>query len=491
MEVYLPYLFRFTGVLLLVLLNGLFVASEFAIVRAHPTKLKHPSLEGSFGTRSSLLLIEHLDRSLSATQLGITIASLILGWLGEEIFAEFFLGIFHGINSTFEIAFIHAFSTALALIVVTVLHVVIGELAAKSIAIQHPETTLRIIAPTLLFFSNLFRPAIFILNGAASLFLSMFGVAPISESERVHTSRELSMLISQSTQHGELDKSEEEMLKGVFEFSETIAREVMTPRIDLVTIPVDAPLHDILATVTSSGFSRFPIVQDNVDDVVGLLLARDLLTFWNSHLSNPNATFSVKDFARECYFVPGTKPVDDLLNELKHRKIHMAIVLDEHGGVDGAVTLEDLVEEIVGDIYDESDEASTDLVFEKDGDVLVDGGVVVADLNERLNLDIPEGEYDTVAGFILSTLGRMACVSDTVKITEEGTIIFNDQDGDLKARTAEGEELDGFGVVSSEMLIMSVESITGNRIETVRIHRVKTTSDHLSNGAADDPNLNN
>jgi CBS domain containing-hemolysin-like protein len=153
----LPYLLRFGGVFLLVFLNGLFVASEFAIVRAHPTKLKTPELERSFGTRSSLLLVEHLDRSLSATQLGITIASLILGWLGEEIFAEFFTLIFHGIDSTLEIALIHGISTTLALIVVTVLHVVLGELAAKSIAIQYPETTLRVVAPTLLFFSNLFR----------------------------------------------------------------------------------------------------------------------------------------------------------------------------------------------------------------------------------------------------------------------------------------------------------------------------------------------
>jgi CBS domain containing-hemolysin-like protein len=467
----LPYLIRFAGVFFLVFLNGLFVASEFAIVRAHPTKLKTPELEKAFGTRSSLILIDQLDRSLSATQLGITIASLILGWLGEEIFAEFFTLIFHGVDSTLELALVHGISTTLALLVVTVLHVVLGELAAKSIAIQYPEPTLRVVAPTLLFFSNLFRPAIFILNGAAGLFLSWFGIKPVSESERVHTSRELSMLISQSTQHGELDKSEEEMLKGVFEFSETIAREVMTPRTDLVTIPVDAPLAEILATVTGSGFSRFPIVEDNVDDVVGLLLARDLLTYWHQHLNDSAATFNVRDFARECYFVPGTKPVDDLLNELKQRKIHMAVVLDEHGGVDGAVTLEDLVEEIVGDIYDESDAPNTELVYEQDGDVLVDGGIVVADLNERLKVEIPEGDYDTVAGFILSTLGRMAHVSDTVRLTSKGVIIFNDQEGIRRAKLPDGEETEGSEIPLDEEIVLTVESTAGNRIETVRIHK--------------------
>lgn len=472
MDGYLPYFLRFAGVFLLVFLNGLFVASEFALVRAHPTKLKTPELERAFGTRSSLHLIEHLDRSLSATQLGITIASLILGWLGEEIFAEFFVHLFHGVDSTIELALVHGISTTLALLVVTILHVVLGELAAKSIAIQYPEATLRLIAPTLLFFSNLFRPAIFILNGAAGLFLSLFGIEPISESERVHTSRELSMLISQSTQHGELDKSEEEMLKGVFEFSDTIAREVMTPRTDLITIPADAPLEEILETVTSSGFSRFPIVEDNVDDVVGLLLARDLLTFWHQHLHDSNVTFNVRDFARECYFVPGTKPVDDLLNELKQRKIHMAIVLDEHGGVDGAVTLEDLVEEIVGDIYDESDAPATELIYENDGDVLVDGGIVVADLNERLNVAIPEGDYDTVAGFILSTLGRMAHVSDSVRLTKRGVIIFNDQEGVQHTRLPDGDEVEAIDFSLEEEIVLSVESTSGNRIETVRIHRI-------------------
>jgi CBS domain containing-hemolysin-like protein len=175
--------------------------------------------------------------------------------------------------------------------------------------------------------------------------------------------------------------------------------------------------------------------------------------------------------------VPGTKPVDDLLNELKHRKIHMAIVLDEHGGVDGAVTLEDLVEEIVGDIYDESDAPNTELVFESNGDVLVDGGIVVADLNERLNVEIPEGDYDTVAGFILSTLGRMAHVADAIRLTSKGVIIFNDQEGVQRARFPGGEEAEGFDFPLDEAIVLSVETTAGNRIETVRIHRITPSAE--------------
>jgi CBS domain containing-hemolysin-like protein len=477
MEEFVPYLLEITGILVLVLLNGFFVASEFAMVRAHPTKLRSPEVAGAFGTSSAQHLLEHLDRSLSATQLGITIASLILGWLGEETFATIFTGMIVSVSHTGSTIIAHGLATALALTTVTILHVVLGELAAKSVAIQHPETTLRYIAPILVFFAGLLRPAIFLLNGAAGLFLSLFGLKMLSEAERVHTSGELSMLISQSTEHGVLDKAEEEMLKGIFGFSETVAREVMTPRTDLVTIPVESTFEEAINIVTQSGFSRFPVVEDGVDDVVGLLLARDLLRFAKDHFRDPSLMFNIKTLVRECYFVPGMKPIDDLLNELKHRKIHMAIVLDEHGGVDGAVTLEDLIEEIVGDIYDESDAPQSDLIVESNGDLLIDGGILVADLNERLAVKIPEGDYDTIAGFIFSTLGRMAQVSDLVRLNARGVVTFSPEGADAVAGQSDSsaEHATPFPEQSEELLL-TVESTSGNRIDTVRIHRLHSAS---------------
>jgi CBS domain containing-hemolysin-like protein len=187
--------------------------------------------------------------------------------------------------------------------------------------------------------------------------------------------------------------------------------------------------------------------------------------------------FNIKTLVRECYFVPGMKPIDDLLNELKHRKIHMAIVLDEHGGVDGAVTLEDLIEEIVGDIYDESDAPQSDLIVESNGDLLIDGGILVADLNERLAVKIPEGDYDTIAGFIFSTLGRMAQVSDLVRLNARGVVTFSPEGADAVAGQSDSsaEHATPFPEQSEELLL-TVESTSGNRIDTVRIHRLHSAS---------------
>lgn len=474
MEDLLSHLSGVIAVVLLVLANGFFVAVEFAIVRSHVTKLRAPELQSKFGTRSSLKLIEELDLGLSATQLGITVASLVLGWYGERILAQIFENLLHGFGDTTALVASHAVATTLALLLVTFMHVVIGELAAKSLAIRYPEETLRALAPLMLFFTQLFRPAIFVLNGAANLFLGLFGLKTASESERVHTTGELSMLISHSTEYGVLDKSEEEMLKGIFGFSETVAREVMTPRTDLVTISHTASFQQVIKTVKESGFSRFPVVGEGVDDVIGILLARDILSFVPEYIESKAKSFDIRRLLRECYFIPGTKPIDDLLNELKRRKLHMAIVLDEHGGVDGAVTMEDLIEEIVGDIYDESDAPDKELVFEADGDVLVDGGLLVEDVNERLKLKIPEGDYDTIAGFIFSALGRMSVTGDALHVNGKGLVSINGEI--VAADDSEASSNDNHKDEDEEVdlcdVLLTVERVAGNRIETVRIHRI-------------------
>jgi putative hemolysin len=465
-------------VMLLVLGNAYFVAGEFALVRAHPTKLKTPDIISKFGARSALKLLDELDLILSTTQLGITALSLLLGWLGERTFATLFLELFRGLGEPASLMLGHGLATTLALILVTFLHVVIGELCAKSVAIRHPEEVLRYLAPSLLLISRSCRWVIYLFNGCANLFLALFGMRTVPESDRVHSSTELSMLISHSTEYGILDKSEEEMLKGIFGFSETVAREVMTPRTDLVTIPVTSTFDEVLETVTKSGYSRFPVVADSIDNVVGILLARDLLNLVPDYAKSPSRPFELKRNLREAYFIPGTKPIDDLLNEFKSRKLHMAIVLDEHGGVDGAVTLEDLIEEIVGDIFDESDKAETDVVIEDDGDILLDGGLLVADVNEKFELGIPEGDYDTIGGFIFSALGRMSQAGDRVHVRNKHIVQVNDISVNGNGKEAEAE--DDSATADSTALqrerqaeaIFTVERLSGNRIETIRVHRI-------------------
>lgn len=450
-------------VLVLVILNGFFVSVEFALVRSHPTKLKSPEFRKKWGVASSIKLIESLDFSLSATQLGITIASLVLGWWGEKTFADMFTGALSIFGATGSSVMIHFVSTLCAFVVVTFLHVVIGELAAKSLAICYPEETLRLLAPPMRIFLVSFRPMILVLTFCSNIFLRLLGVQATPEAERVHSLAELAMLVSQSTERGELDETEEEMLQGVFGFSETVAREVMTPRTDLMTVPAASTLQEVLRTFSDSGFSRLPVTGEGVDDIVGVLLARDLLPYLHHGGLTGEAQFSIRRIMREPYFVPGTKSISELLNEFKRRKIHIAMVLDEHGGLDGVVTLEDVLEEIVGDIFDESDVPEKEIVIQENGDAIVDGGALVADINTRLECDIPEGDYDTIAGFIYTSLGRMPRPGDEIKLGTAGALAVNG---------GETEEL-----VSPPKAQITVEKVTGRRIDSVRIHRPEPTSE--------------
>lgn len=470
-------------VVLLVLANGFFVAVEFAMVKARETKLRSPDFYGKMGIRSSLKLLSDLDGSLSATQLGITMASLVLGWWGEQTFQQVFVGWFAWMGEPYSVVASHAMATTLALIVITFLHIVLGELAAKSLAIRYPETTLRLLAWPMLMFTYVCKPAIVVLNGAANLILRLFGIRTPSELEQVHSTAELAMLVAQSSAGGILDKDEEQMLQGVFEFSETVAREVMTPRTDLVTISVEADLPEVLDIMAKTGFSRLPVIGETTDNILGVLVIKDILPYLSSSLSSGNKDFNIKRLMRECYFIPGTKPIDDLLREFKRRKLHIAVVLDEHGGVDGVVTLEDLIEEIVGDIFDESDIPERDIIVRENGDIIVDGGVLVDDLNSRFKLRIPEGDYDTVAGFVLTLLGRVPKQGDQIRLSREGVFVNNVLDPDafelVKQAGFDDEDESAVGAV------VAVQKVTGHRIETLRLRLVEGQTQNLESTAHD------
>lgn len=474
-------------VILIVCINGLFVAAEFALVRSSITKLKGPELKDAYGTETALKLLEYLDQSISTTQLGITVMSLVLGWYGESVFHALFIGLFSWAPGRYQLFLTTTAATACALALVTFLHVVAGELVAKAIAIRFPETCLRIVGGPVLIVSTIFRPFVFFLNNSANLVLRLFGLSTSLSSERIHSTGELAMLITQSSEQGVLDKDEEEMLHGVFGFSETIAREVMTPRTDLVSVPGDATFHEVIATISKSGFSRFPVVNDGIDNVAGILLSRDLLPVCERYIGQNAKPFSVKDIMREPYFIPGTKSINDLLKEFKQRKLHMAIVLDEHGGVDGAVTLEDLIEEIVGDIYDESDVGEAEVLVDPSGDVLLDGGILVDDINERFELLIPEGEYDTLAGFVMSSLGKVPSPGDQVAISSQGIpmIPSNDEgyrvvDDYKNGHSSNGDSADLTETdFAAPKAVFIVERVTGNRIESIRLHTVNDTLDAL------------
>jgi CBS domain containing-hemolysin-like protein len=476
MEQEVPTLFRVILVFVLIAANGFFVAVEFALVRSHLTKLRGPDMKGKVGVSSSLKLSENLDLSLSATQLGITISSLVLGWWGAITFREILGACCRFLGEAASNIVSSALATVFALVIVTFLHVILGELVAKSLAIRFPEGTLRILAGPMRLFAILFRPMIVVMTGCSNLFLRFVGVRTPPDAERVHSLAELAMLVSQSSEQGVIDKTEEEMLHGVFSFSETVAREVMTPRPDLITIPLDSSLESVVEAFARWEFSRLPVVGESVDDIVGIVLIRDVLPFIGKE--RPAHEFYLKKVMREPYFVPGTKPIDDLLNEFKRRNVHIAIVLDEHGGVDGAVTLEDVLEEIVGEIFDESDIPERDIVVQENGDVIVDGGVLVADINDRLEFEIPEGDYDTIAGFIYTSLGRMPRSGDEISIGKAGQLRINGED--LLPKEVEDEvpaNGNGHDTLAEDdkspiTAHIKVESVRGRRIETVRLQRL-------------------
>jgi CBS domain containing-hemolysin-like protein len=245
----------------------------------------------------------------------------------------------------------------------------------------------------------------------------------------------------------------------------------MTPRTDATVIRQNMTFEDILHLVVRSGFSRFPVVGESIDDVKGILLARDLLRAAPRFLKNQNEKFEISTVLRKPLFVPGTKNIDELLKELKNRKVHMAIILDEHGGFDGVVTLEDIVEEIVGEIFDESDGAKFDIIFEQNGDVIIDGGVLVTDINESFNVDLPEGEYDTIAGLILSVLGRMANEGDNITLIGNGMVSINGS-AITSLRNGTHHESESDEPTINRSVELNVEKVSGHRIELVR-YRIK------------------
>jgi CBS domain containing-hemolysin-like protein len=404
------------SVIALVLANGFFVAAEFALVSARRSRLDEMADAGDMLARQAVKAHADLDRSISGTQLGITLASLGLGWIGEPALAHLIEGAFAALPAQLSVIATHGTAVAIAFSLITFLHIVLGELAPKSAALLRPEAISRLVAGPLNLFNLLVSPAIFVLNGAAQIFLRLVGAGMLDTADRVHSPEEIRLLLGQSRAQGMVERDEEAMIHGVFELTHTVAREVMTPRPDIVAFPITTPLAEVLARAAETGFSRFPVYRESIDDVVGVVLVKDLLR-WVGGEADPSS-FRLGRVIRPPFFVPDTKPVDDLLAEFRRQKVHIAIVVDEFGGTDGVVTLEDLVEEIVGDIFDEHDVAELEIEVLGGGRVRVDGRASLEDLLDRFEVgEVTEAdEFDTVAGFVIGHLGRIPTTGDKVPI---------------------------------------------------------------------------
>ena len=399
---------RLAAVLFLVLANGFFVASEFALVGARRTRLEAMARRGVAGARYAVQAVSHLDHYISGTQLGITLASLGLGWLGETTLSGILIQLFHGFGEPWNVIASHVVAGTIAFACITFLHIVLGELAPKSIALLFPEGTSVATAGPLIWFSRLTKPFIAVLNGTASLLLRMVGLRAPTEMERVHRPEEIEMILHQMHKHKQIGKQPVEMIRGVFHLGSRTAAEIMTPRTGIVGLTHDASIADATAKFLETGFSRLPLYQNSLDHIVGVLLAHDV---WRAREEGVEL---VAPLIRPVQYVPDTKPLEQLLEEMRRDRVHLVIVLDEFGGTHGLVTMEDVVEEVIGEISDEDEPAAQELEKRPDGTYLVPGDYALSDLNEELGVDLPLDAADSVAGFILNKLGRVPAVGDVV-----------------------------------------------------------------------------
>ncbi|MGQ0714209.1 MAG: hemolysin family protein [Gemmatimonadaceae bacterium] len=400
---------RLLAVILLVLANAFMVAAEFALVGARRSRIDALAARGNGTARIVQHTISHLDRYISATQLGITLASLGLGWIGEVTLAALVdqaLAAFGYEAPGIAVHSVAAITTAF--LIITFLHIVLGELMPKSLALLHPEVVSMWVVRPLRWFSRIMTPFIWVLNGTANGLLRMLGLRPVEEAARVHSPEELRMLVMQTSAHGLLDESDRAMLAAVFDFHFKKSRDVMRPRTEIVAIPVTASEADVWDAIRRERYSRYPVYGESLDDVVGIFLAKDL---WLHDRSKP---FTLTELLREPLFVPDSRPAERVLDDLRRTRAHMAIVLDEYGGTAGIVTMEDLVEEVVGDISDEYDLATRTSV-ESDGVLELAGSLSLIDVRSDHSVPIPEGSWSTLGGYVFSRLGRLPRVGDRVK----------------------------------------------------------------------------
>lgn len=422
---------------LLVVINGLFVAAEFSLVRAKASLLENAGEEGvddSRRTRAALTAMSQIDSYLSACQLGITMASIGLGFAGEPALGHLIEGWF---GSSLSEGATTAISVAIAFTIITVMHIVIGELAPKSVAISKPEEVARWLSGPLSIFKRIFSPVITLLNGTANRLVGLFGIKPASEMELGATGEDLRALVEHGRSHSTLDPGEAHMLSGVFELHENEARNVMTPIPAVVTIDVDDTVEVALRRCTSSGHTRLPVTEDrSTDKIKGVLHLSSLVRLMLS--KGEEAT--IGKAVRDAYVVPETKPLDDLLADLQRERMAMAIVVDEYGRTVGIVTVEDIVEEVVGEIADETDSALSAVRRLANGDLFVRGHVPLADLEDHgIELLVDSDAYNSVGGFVFAELGRLPKRGDAIRAN-------------------------GY--------VIRVESVRENRIESVRIAEV-------------------
>lgn len=403
---------RLAAVLALVFANGFFVAAEFALVTVRKTRIDQLIAEGSSLARPIRRAITDPDSYIAATQLAITMSSLGLGWIGEPAVSSMIQPSLAIIPVPLRAATSHSVAVALGFAFITTLHIVLGELAPKTIALQHAERTALIIGRPTEFFMRLFWPFIVMLNGTGRAVVRLLGLKPPSGSSLVHSEEELKMLVTASQEAGVIEEDEEQMLHRVFGFGNLSAGQVMLPRTEMTALPVRVTRRDLLGRLSQATQLVIPVYGAHLDDIVGEVRMRDLLGV----VAGPDETIDLTPMLHEPLTVPETLKADDLLTDMRKRRTPLAIVIDEHGGTAGMVTFERLMERIVGEIGSADTAGLAAITVLTDGSAMIDGLALTTDVNVQFALQIDEDLYDTIGGYVLGRLGRRPRLGDCVDV---------------------------------------------------------------------------
>lgn len=408
---------KILAALALVLLNGFFVLTEFALVKARQTRIDALVRRGSFVARQAQRAMRNLDAYLAVTQLGITIASLGLGWLGEPAFAHLVEPVFVSLGGAAPVL-AHTLAVTTAFLIITFLHIVFGELAPKSVAIIRPEKSVLLTALPMRGFYFLLYPGVWALNGAANMLLRLMGVRAASDHDRSFSEEELRVILAESHRTGAISGGSREMVERAFDFTMRRARQIMVPRVDITFLSTRQTLRENWQTARESGHTRFPLTDGDLDQTLGMIHIKDLVGLLEASgdTGSEAAATDIRQIRREILFVPESQTLERLLSEFQQSRLHMAIVVDEYGGTSGLVTLEDVLEEIVGEIQDEFDEEHPKIHKLEDGNFQVDGILQIEELARRLRIPLRPELHTTISGYVLDELGRTARVGDEVQL---------------------------------------------------------------------------
>jgi len=393
-------IFNLVIIAILIAFTAFFVASEFAIIRVRSSKIDQLMEEGNKNAIAAKRIITNLDEYLSACQLGITITALGIGWLGEETIHEILLPLFHFIHIPEAAVTILSFSLSFAII--TFLHVVVGELAPKTFAIHKAELITLIAARPLIAFYKVLYPFIWVLNGSARVITRMFGLKPISENDIAHSEEELRIIVSESFKSGEINQSEFKYVNKIFDFDDRIAKEIMVPRTEIISLEQASTLDDLMEVIQGEQFTRYPITDGDKDHIIGMINVKEIMTALIR--SKDLSAKKLDSYIRPVIRVIETIPIHDLLVKMQKERIHMAILMDEYGGTSGLVTVEDIIEEIVGDIRDEFDMDEIPSIQKvKENHFILDAKLLITQVNSLLSIEMDDEDIDTLGGWILTS----------------------------------------------------------------------------------------